>query len=306
MKTPLIFTTLLLAIVVFSSRVPSVAAEVTHSPAHAADAFGEFVAFCPFSHRAADDPIVHPNHFGASHMHDFLGNVSTSATSTLSSLLDSGTTCDPRSDRSAYWVPTLYDAQNNPVALEHVTIYYFADVEPASAIQPYPLGLVIIAGNAKATAPPAPPRYKWSCLGAANSSTADFAICPPGSRLELLLDFPDCWNGRDLDSVDHQSHMAYSAGGKCPAAHPVAVPQLQFKFRYVTPGAPGMRLASGPAYTAHGDFFNAWEPAALNNRINCLKHGVKCGPEGFAGDAAPPLPARAYLSIVARPAAMSR
>lgn len=75
--------------------------------------------------------------------------------------------------------------------------------------------------------------------------------------------------------------MAYSAGGVCPASHPVPVPRLQFKLRYATRGEAGMTLASGPGYTAHGDFFNAWEPAALANRLHCLYNLVKCGPEGF-------------------------
>lgn len=263
------------------------AAERRPAAEYAAQDFGEFVALCPLSHRAPDDPIVHPQHFGASHLHDFFGNVSTSATATVHSLLVAGTTCDPIADRSAYWVPTLFDARNVPIGLENVTIYYFVDVTPVGSVQPYPLGLKIIAGDAKATAPPTPARYKWSCLGAPDSSTSDFVVCPPGAKLEVLLNFPDCWNGVDLDSVDHQSHMAYSAGGKCPASHPVPVPRLQFKLRYATRGEVGMRLSSGAAHTMHGDFFNAWEPAALENRMNCLRTSVKCGPQGFDG----PIPA---------------
>ncbi|RIK27976.1 MAG: hypothetical protein DCC55_39075 [Chloroflexi bacterium] len=126
-----------------------------------------------------------------------------------------------------------------------------------------------------------PSYFKWSCLGAPDSSTSDFIVCPAGSRLESLLNFPDCWDGANLDSADHQSRMAYSAGGVCPASHPVPVPRLQFKLRYATRGEAGMTLASGPGYTAHGDFFNAWEPAALANRLHCLYNLVKCGPEGF-------------------------
>lgn len=258
------------------------------------DDFGEFVAFCPLSHRAPDDPIVFPNLSGAAHLHDFLGNVSTGATSTAQTLLSSGTTCDPLTDRSAYWAPTLYDAKGAPIPFDRVTIYYQTSVEPHSALQAYPLGLKIIAGDAKATAPPDPPRFKWSCLGAANSSTTDFVACPAGSMLELLLNFPYCWNGVDLDSADHKSHMAYSTGGKCPATHPVAVPLLQFKLRYATRGEAGMRLSSGAAYTIHGDFFNAWDPTALENRMKCLRQAVKCGPEGLPGTVDPtPLPTAA-------------
>lgn len=261
-----------------------------HAQDAPADELGEFVAFCPFSHRASDDPIVHPGMSGMSHSHDFLGNKSTDANSTQETLLQGDTTCDPLADRSAYWVPTLYDAQGQPVAIEHATIYYLAsaaDVQEPSALQPYPLGLRIIAGNAKASGPAEAAHFKWSCLGSPESSTTDFVVCPQDSRLELLLNFPDCWNGVDLDSADHKSHMAYREAGACPASHPVAVPRLQFKLRYATSGEAGMSLASGPAYTTHGDFFNAWEPAALDNRMECLRNLVKCGPEGFEAPAGP-------------------
>jgi hypothetical protein len=30
------------------------------------------------------------------------------------------------------------------------------------------------------------------------------------SLLQLDVIFPDCWDGRHLDSPDHKSHMAYS------------------------------------------------------------------------------------------------
>lgn len=43
------------------------------------------------------------------------------------------------------------------------------------------------------------------------------ANCPNGLRLELA--FPSCWNGQDVDSDDHKSHMAYPdlvQDGNCP------------------------------------------------------------------------------------------
>ena len=58
--------------------------------AHADDVGGpptemkpRFVTRCTFSHRLADDPIVRPGQPGASHSHDFFGNRTTNANSTL-------------------------------------------------------------------------------------------------------------------------------------------------------------------------------------------------------------------------------
>ena len=70
---------------------------------------GEFVALCPSSHRAQNDPIVFPGQPGQSHLHSFFGSTTTDASSTLGTLLAGGTTCDPAVDRSAYWVPTLLE-----------------------------------------------------------------------------------------------------------------------------------------------------------------------------------------------------
>jgi hypothetical protein len=105
--------------------------------------------------------------------------------------------------------------------------------------------------------------------------------CPAGSKLELYVDFPDCWSGRDRDAPDHQSHMAYSNGGECPGSHPIAVPRLQFKLRYPVLGGPGYTLSSGSPITAHGDFLNAWEQGELVRRVeDCLHPHVKCDEAG--------------------------
>ncbi len=77
-------------------KAPAASGQEEPSPTGA-----NFVVRCGFSHRAQVDPIVD---FGktADHMHDFFGNTTTSANSTLESLRvaasrsDHGTTCEPR------------------------------------------------------------------------------------------------------------------------------------------------------------------------------------------------------------------
>jgi hypothetical protein len=94
--------------------------------------------------------------------------------------------------------------------------------------------------------------------------------------LGLHVEFPDCWDGVNLDTPDHQSHMAYSARGRCPADHPVAVPAIQVNFRYASAGGPGLVLASGGQFSGHADFFNAWDQAVLQSLVdgclNALRH----------------------------------
>lgn len=35
--------------------------------------------------------------------------------------------------------------------------------------------------------------------------------CPQGLRTQIV--FPSCWDGKNLDSSDHQSHMSYPIDG---------------------------------------------------------------------------------------------
>ncbi|MHA6761381.1 DUF1996 domain-containing protein [Streptacidiphilus sp. PAMC 29251] len=154
--------------------------------------------------RANDDPIVLPGKPGASHLHEFYGNFSTDANSTSDSLYLTKTTCDPASDKSAYWTPTLF--QNGvPVSPSRVTIYYQGITDHDHA-QPLPFGLRYVAGNALATSPDQNPIARWSCLGSSDSSQ-DFMDCPDGEPLQTYLNFPTCWDGVHLDSSDHKSEL---------------------------------------------------------------------------------------------------
>src|SRR5207244_7167809 len=83
------------------------------------------------------------------------------------------------------------------------------------------------------------------------------------THLELRVNFPDCWDGKRLDSLDHKSHMAYSRGFVCPRSHPVKVPQIRLMIRYPITSGRGVTLSSGGQLSAHADFFNAWDEHVL-------------------------------------------
>jgi len=249
----------------------------------------EFRANCFSSHRGGNDPIVKPGQTGASHMHEFFGNRSTDANSTLTSLGAATTNCDPNTDLSAYWVPTLYK-YGAPVAPESVIVYYQGITNPLTA-KPYPPGLKVVVGNALATNPDQNPSARWSCRGYSFSGR-DFQNCPPGSKLETYLDFPTCWDGHSLDSADHRSHMAFSPGigWGCPSTHPVAVPRVEFLITYPVNGTGlslggtrnGVNVTDAPGYTFHGDFFNAWKQPELQRRVTtCINGGYICGTDGY-------------------------
>jgi uncharacterized protein DUF1996 len=243
----------------------------------------EFPADCGLSHRLPDDPIVLPGLPGASHSHDFFGNHATNAnTTTHQQLAGSTGNCNPAVDISSYWVPTLYK-NNQPVVPTGITFYYLGEgVNNPAAIQPTPLGLKIVAGNAKATGD-ADSIARWSCLHAGHvAPSKNFVNCPSGTQLETYLDFPQCWNGTSLDSADHKSHMAYPVAGNCPSSHPVSVPKLRMVLRFPVSGDPaGLRLSSGDGRTFHGDFFNVWPADEMARRVrDCINPVIKCGHDG--------------------------
>lgn len=238
-----------------------------------------FTVRCEMSHRAKDDPIVHPGKHGASHAHDFVGNTGTDATSTPRTLRRRGdTTCSNAADRSAYWVPSLTVAgyRTSP---DSVKAYYEEAGRTGTAIVAMPPGLRMIAGDARATAPQSLDVVAWDC-GAGEDQTAPVAeppSCPDGELL-LHVRFPDCWDGESLDAADHRAHVAYhGADGRCPPTHPVAIPRLRLKVAYESEGGRGAKLSSGSPITAHADFLNAWKPAEHHRLLrDCIIAGQVC------------------------------
>jgi hypothetical protein len=237
-----------------------------------------FVESCRLSHRAPDDPIVFPGKPGASHEHTFVGNRTTNAFSTYGSLRSSGTTCRRAGDTAAYWVPMLYQG-SVAVPPESATIYYRRGT--LASVTAFPNNFRVIAGDAMATSPQGKRVTFWSCgvtSGVPPSSTVPTCPDTRGSFLRLHVRFPECWDGRRLDSADHKSHMAYATRRSCPSTHPVEVPQITQIYRYATRGGEGFTLASGGQYSAHADFVNAWKQGALRRLVDeCLNALVHCG-----------------------------
>ena len=237
-----------------------------------------FVSSCRFSHRAMDDPIVFPRTPGASHDHTFVGNMTTNAFSTVRSLLAGSSTCRRAGETAAYWMPTLL-LDGRPIEPQSATVYYRRrTLEP---VRPFPGGLRMIAGASHTFEPQSLQVAFWNCGASAGiPPSAEVPTCPTGrgTSLRLHVNFPSCWNGTRLDSMNHQSHMAYAQRGRCPALHPVAVPAISLIFRYPISGGAGVSLSSGGQHSAHADFFNAWRQSVLTSLVDgCLNALRHCG-----------------------------
>jgi Domain of unknown function (DUF1996) len=238
----------------------------------------QFVVECGFSHQAPDDPIVHPGHSGRSHLHVFFGNTATDADSTVANLAAGGTTCDQRLDLASYWAPALLDHRRVVQPVEAVAYYRpGVGVDPAT-VEPYPYGLKMLGGDQVAAVPQSLDVVAWSC-GTGSVREVTPPTCPEGRPLRMAVSFPDCWDGENLDSPDHVSHVARSASGACPDSHPVPVPQLLLTITYpLAGGGHDLSLASGSLLTGHADFFNAWDEDKLRTEVeSCIRRGLTCG-----------------------------
>ena len=221
-----------------------------------------FAIGCAFSHTNMDDAIVFPGQPGRSHDHTYFGNRSTNASSTPASLRAAGrTSCRLSADTAAYWVPTLFSA-GNAVQPAGVTAYYVR--RTTDPVQAFPAGLKMIAGSAAARAAQDQRITSWSC-GVRRSTSSTIPNC--AFSLRLQVNFPNCWDGTNLDSADHKSHMAYSTDGVCPTTHPVETPALTLFVRYPAVASATAELASGTQFSGHGDFVNAWNQATLERLV---------------------------------------
>jgi hypothetical protein len=248
--------------------------------------FHEFQANCSYTHHQPDDPIVYPSQPGASHDHSFMGNTTTNATSTTASLYAGGTACKAPGDKSAYWMPTMYNGSTLVTPNFPQVIYYKTGVLDYTSVRPFPKGLRFVVGSPTATADQFmhnPGTVEgWEC---GNSyKNADFPpTCPAGTQLNVRYQAPSCWNGLYLDVPDHKSHMAYPVNGVCPDDHPVALPMIEFKMAFPVSGDMSqVRLSSGRGYSFHYDFFNAWDPATQKALVDhCVVGGLQCDARGY-------------------------
>ncbi len=254
--------------------------------------FHEFQANCAVSHHKPDDPIVFFNQPGASHDHTFMGNSTTDAASTTSSLQAGGTLCVTPGDKSGYWMPTMYNGDQVVLPVGPQVIYYKSGVDDYRTVRPAPPGLRYVVGSPKTTFE----QFKtqpgtvenWECGD--STFNVDFpASCPAERDKQLVIRMfaPSCWDGLHLDSPDHKSHMAYPRDFNgvlaCPDDHPVAVPKIEFKMAFPVNGdLSKVRLSSGRGYSFHYDVFNLWDPATLDTLVKyCINGARQCLPNGL-------------------------
>ncbi len=298
-----VFSALAVSVLAVSSAVLAVPVAQAADTASQKAPLGWSVKCAPLPSREVD-PIVYPGEVGLAHLHDPFGQ-RLDPHMTHERLRGDPSNCtfknDTRvDDRSAYWVPALYDKAGAKVPVRLANAYYRvkAGMNP-NDIKPFPRGLKIIAGSADATGPqmqpagykPGKPIVEWKCFAPGNFS--DFGNlptdCGQDRYVAVSVTFPDCAKWGVSDSADHKSHMAYSRFNRCPPEHPLHVMQLNLFVVYDLHDGRGAYLSSNHqeppnAYGMHADFFDGWGRTQIRKLISaCVYSGNGCTEAGTTG-----------------------
>lgn len=272
----------------------------------APEGVGAFRFMCNAGQLSYDDPIMYPGQPGRSHLHQFYGNTGANAYSTYSSLRTSGqSTCMSPVNRSAYWMPAMLDGKGNVVRPNVISIYYKRSPTTASgckppivqACLPLPNGLRFIFGrNMADLSAPDTGHFHWNCSAyVGNLATMSDALAKcdkPGNYITVIGEAPGCWDGKNLDSSDHRSHVSYQQDTHfgyyaCPSTHPYGIPNFSIAASYgvdtgdepskwhfssdeMVPGAP-------QGSTFHADWFGAWDNTVMAMWMdNCIQKALSC------------------------------
>ncbi|MDQ0710945.1 hypothetical protein QFZ55_000397 [Streptomyces luteogriseus] len=246
---------------------------------------------------------------GAHHFHDYVGNQSNNAFASDQDLAKAETSCDDQGDKSSYYWPVVrlqngaqeQDAQKPGGGIEgnageivtpkQVTLTFVGN--PREKVTAMPRLLRIITGDAKSFVNgPANANASWSCTGFEDRQLKDkYPLCPQGSDVVRTFKFQSCWDGRNIDSANHRTHVAFAdAAGNCPSGFR-PIPQLVQRIVYDI-DAPSLQdggrttplfaVDSFPEQlhkpvTDHGDFINIFDEDLMGEMVDCINDGRKCG-----------------------------
>ncbi|MEH0656236.1 DUF1996 domain-containing protein [Streptomyces stelliscabiei] len=265
----------------------------------------------------SDNVIVAPGvSNGAHHFHDYVGNQGNSAFASDEDLAAADTSCENQGDRSSYFWPVIrlqngaaeQDA-NSPgggiegnvgeiVTPKQVTMTF--EGSPRGDVTEMPRLLRIITGDAKAFVNgTANANASWSCTGFEDRQVKDkYPLCPAGSDVVRTFKFQSCWDGRNIDSANHRTHVAFAAAdGSCGAGFK-AIPQLVQRIVYDV-DAPSLQDGGRTAplfavdafpeqlhkpVTDHGDFINVFDEDLMREMVDCINDGRECDAADIGGD----------------------
>ncbi|KAF9478863.1 hypothetical protein BDN70DRAFT_879454 [Pholiota conissans] len=248
------------------------------------------------------DPIVNPGKVSG-HVHSVLGGSNFRLSTNTSFLRQSECSSIPiPQDKSNYWFPHLYFQWKNGsfTSLDGGAVMYYLFSDTPGTTTAFPDDFRMLSGDPTLrTYDPnshAQQAITFLCLDFNGVSTKHNELpstsCPSGIRAQI--NFPSCWDGKNLDSPDHKSHVAFLSNGPdsgtCSDPNfPVVLPRIFIEVYWSSNSFDSVRsqamnstqpfvysYGDPTGYGYHADFINGWDAGVLQRAVdNC-----HCNPYG--------------------------